>query len=75
MQNFFCPGITEGSGSGLDAMLPSSEEDFEEFRKALIKKIIPFSSSQHYPVFVEELIRDISANSKSLLELYPRAIY
>ncbi|XP_059479654.1 eukaryotic translation initiation factor 3 subunit J [Neocloeon triangulifer] len=58
-------GITEGSGSGIDAMLPSSKEEFDEFGKALVKKIIPFSSSQHFPLFVEELIRDVCANLTS----------
>ncbi|CAB3363435.1 Hypothetical predicted protein [Cloeon dipterum] len=58
-------GINETGGTGIDAMLPSSKEDYDEFEKALVKKIIPFSSSQHYPLFVEDLVRDICANMNS----------
>lgn len=58
-------------GSGLDAMNPSTKEEFEEFSKALVKKIIPFSSSQHFPFFAEELIRNmcVAMNSADMKKL------
>ncbi|KAF4530763.1 hypothetical protein B566_EDAN007985 [Ephemera danica] len=58
-------------GGGLDAMNPSTKEEFEEFSKALVKKIIPFSSSQHFPFFAEELIRNmcVAMNSADMKKL------
>lgn len=61
-------GITADapSGSGLDAMNPDTKEDFEEFNKALTKKVLLYSSSQHFPTFIEEFVRNICVNMNSL---------
>lgn len=56
----------EGSmGCGLDAMIPSSKEDFDEFGKLLVKKMSVFVASQHFPGFVEDVVRNVCVNCKS----------
>lgn len=56
--------------SGLDAMIPNTKEDFDEFGKALVKKIQPFAASQHFPNFAEELVRNVCVNRESLLSSF-----
>lgn len=43
----------------LDAMSPVSKEEFEEFEKAISEKIANFSNSEHYPEFVENLVKSM----------------
>jgi len=43
----------------LDAMSPVTKQDFEEFQKAISEKIANFSNSDHYPEFVEALVKDM----------------
>ncbi|XP_045544720.1 eukaryotic translation initiation factor 3 subunit J-A-like [Salmo salar] len=44
---------------GIDAISPSSKDDFTEFEKLLKDKISPFQSSKHYSGFLESLFRDL----------------
>jgi len=64
-------GVSGSSGSGIDAMVPNSKEDFEKLQKAIVEKVASCSSSSHYQDFVENLIKDLSldqpaANLKKL---------
>lgn len=47
------------SVSGIDAMCPSSKEDFTEFEKLLKEKISQFEKSVHYSSFLESLFREL----------------
>ncbi|CDQ86393.1 eukaryotic translation initiation factor 3 subunit J-A isoform X1 [Oncorhynchus mykiss] len=44
---------------GIDAVSPSSKDDFTDFEKLLKDKITPFESSIHYSGFLESLFRDL----------------
>ncbi|CAG5856856.1 eukaryotic translation initiation factor 3 subunit J-B [Menidia menidia] len=50
---------TSNSVSGLDAMCPSSKEEFTEFEKLLKEKISQFEKSVHYSSFLESLFREL----------------
>ncbi|KAK2853963.1 hypothetical protein Q5P01_006624 [Channa striata] len=50
---------TSNSGTGIDAMCPSSKEDFTEFEKMLKEKISQFEKSVHYSSFLESLFREL----------------
>uniref|UniRef100_A0A3B3DTJ7 Eukaryotic translation initiation factor 3 subunit J n=1 Tax=Oryzias melastigma TaxID=30732 RepID=A0A3B3DTJ7_ORYME len=52
---FFCVG----SATGIDAMCPSSKEEFTEFEKVLKEKISQFEKSVHYSSFLESLFREL----------------
>ncbi|KAK7864705.1 hypothetical protein R5R35_010959 [Gryllus longicercus] len=58
-------GTAESSGTGIDAMNPTTEEEFEELQKALSKKINLYNKSTHFPLFAEELIRNICVSLTS----------
>ncbi|KAJ8249184.1 hypothetical protein GJAV_G00232070 [Gymnothorax javanicus] len=45
--------------TGIDAMSPSSKDDFTEFEKLLKEKISPYEKSIHYSSFLESLFRDL----------------
>ncbi|KAG5839369.1 eukaryotic translation initiation factor 3 subunit J-A-like isoform X1 [Anguilla rostrata] len=45
--------------TGIDAMSPSSKDDFTEFEKLLKEKISPYEKSVHYSSFLESLFRDL----------------
>ncbi|XP_045215835.2 eukaryotic translation initiation factor 3 subunit J-B-like [Mercenaria mercenaria] len=45
--------------TGLDAMFPVTEEEFDKFRDALKLKISRFNSSKHYGTFIEKLMQDL----------------
>ncbi|KAI7811825.1 putative eukaryotic translation initiation factor 3 subunit J-A-like [Triplophysa rosa] len=45
--------------TGIDAMSPSSKEDFTEFERLLKEKISPYEKSIHYSSFLESLFRDL----------------
>ncbi|XP_073425091.1 eukaryotic translation initiation factor 3 subunit J isoform X2 [Dendrobates tinctorius] len=45
--------------TGIDAMNPSSREDFIEFGKLLKEKITQYEKSLYYPILLETLVRDI----------------
>ena len=53
------------SGSGIDAMVPDSKDDFEKLQKAISEKVQSLSGSSHYNDFVEDLIKDLSLDRKS----------
>ncbi|CAB1331870.1 unnamed protein product, partial [Coregonus sp. 'balchen'] len=44
---------------GIDAVSPTSKDDFTDFEKLLKDKISPFESSIHYSGFLESLFRDL----------------
>uniref|UniRef100_A0A7M4E0T9 Eukaryotic translation initiation factor 3 subunit J n=1 Tax=Crocodylus porosus TaxID=8502 RepID=A0A7M4E0T9_CROPO len=44
---------------GIDAMNPSSKDDFTEFGKLLKEKITQYEKSLHYASFLETLVRDL----------------
>lgn len=46
----------------IDAMLPDTKEEFEQFGQALYEKINSFNKHPEYPVFAEELINRIAIN-------------
>jgi len=50
---------SEAKEGTLDAMSPVTKEDFQEFQKAISEKIANFSNSDHYPDFVEALVKDM----------------
>ncbi|XP_047436004.1 eukaryotic translation initiation factor 3 subunit J-B [Mugil cephalus] len=50
---------TSNSVSGIDAMSPSSKEDFTEFEKLLKEKISQFEKSVHYSSFLDSLFREL----------------
>uniref|UniRef100_A0AAY4CV36 EIF3j n=1 Tax=Denticeps clupeoides TaxID=299321 RepID=A0AAY4CV36_9TELE len=45
--------------TGIDAMSPTSKDDFTEFEKLLKDKILPYEKSIHYSSFLESLFRDL----------------
>ncbi|XP_059214129.1 eukaryotic translation initiation factor 3 subunit J-B isoform X2 [Centropristis striata] len=50
---------TSNSVTGIDAMCPSSKEDFTEFEKLLKEKICQFEKSVHYSNFLDSLFREL----------------
>lgn len=50
---------------GIDAMNPSSKDDFTEFGKLLKEKITQYEKSLHYAGFLEALLRDVCISCKS----------
>jgi hypothetical protein len=58
-------GVAETSATtGIDAMNPSSKEEFDEFQTAIAEKVQSYTKSPHFPAFVEDLIRNICVNCK-----------
>ena len=52
-----------GSGS-IDAMIPTTKDDFKQFSKAISEKVQQFNESSHYNDFVEGLIKDLALDRK-----------
>ncbi|XP_061598305.1 eukaryotic translation initiation factor 3 subunit J-B [Cololabis saira] len=50
---------TSDSVTGIDAMCPSSKEEFTEFEKLLKEKISQFEKSVHYSSFLDSLFREL----------------
>ncbi|XP_018541838.1 eukaryotic translation initiation factor 3 subunit J-B [Lates calcarifer] len=50
---------TSNSVTGIDAMCPSSKDDFTEFEKLLKEKISQFEKSVHYSSFLDSLFREL----------------
>ncbi|XP_059917293.1 eukaryotic translation initiation factor 3 subunit J-A-like [Gadus macrocephalus] len=48
-----------GVPGGIDAMSPSSKEDFSEFEKVLKDKLCPYEGSVHYSGLLESLFQDL----------------
>lgn len=55
---------TSNSVTGIDAMCPSSKEDFTEFEKLLKEKISQFEKSVHYSSFLDSLFRELCISCK-----------
>ncbi|KAK9971664.1 hypothetical protein ABG768_025019 [Culter alburnus] len=51
--------ITTNNASGIEAMCPSSKDDFVAFEKLLKDKITQFEKSVHYSSFLESLFREL----------------
>lgn len=66
---FFHAGVN--NTCGIDAMNPSSKDDFTEFGKLLKEKITQYEKSLHYASFLEALVRDVCISCK-LSERHPR---
>lgn len=45
--------------TGIDAMCPSSKEEFNEFERLLKEKLCQFEKSVHYSSFLESLFREL----------------
>ncbi|XP_059402004.1 eukaryotic translation initiation factor 3 subunit J-A-like [Carassius carassius] len=52
-------GVVSNNVSGIDAMSPSTKEDFTEFERLLKEKISSYEKSIHYSSFLEALFRDL----------------
>uniref|UniRef100_A0A8B9LNZ1 Eukaryotic translation initiation factor 3 subunit J n=1 Tax=Astyanax mexicanus TaxID=7994 RepID=A0A8B9LNZ1_ASTMX len=52
-------GIVPNNVTGIDAMSPSSKDDFTEFERLLKEKITSYEKSIHYSSFLESLFRDL----------------
>ncbi|XP_012253156.1 eukaryotic translation initiation factor 3 subunit J [Athalia rosae] len=50
---------------GLDAAMPDTKEEFDEFNEALSKKINQFNKHAEFTAFAEELIKNIAVNLSS----------
>ncbi|XP_013783889.1 eukaryotic translation initiation factor 3 subunit J-like isoform X2 [Limulus polyphemus] len=55
-------GEKEISQGVIDSMLPSTKEEFDEFRKALVTKISQVEKSTHYILFLDDLFRELTVN-------------
>ncbi|KAL6113009.1 eif3j [Pungitius sinensis] len=55
----FGVGSTSIAVTGIDAMCPSSKEDFTEFENLLKEKISQFEKSVHYSSFLDSLFREL----------------
>ncbi|KAG1954098.1 Translation initiation factor eIF3 subunit [Pimephales promelas] len=51
--------MTTNNDSGIEAMCPSSKDDFVAFEKLLKDKITQFEKSVHYSRFLESLFREL----------------
>ncbi|XP_043100619.1 eukaryotic translation initiation factor 3 subunit J-B [Puntigrus tetrazona] len=51
--------ITTNNASGIEAMCPSSKDDFVAFEKLLKDKITQFEKSVHYSSFLDSLFREL----------------
>ncbi|XP_026058694.1 eukaryotic translation initiation factor 3 subunit J-A isoform X2 [Carassius auratus] len=52
-------GVVSNNVTGIDAMSPSTKEDFTEFERLLKEKISSYEKSIHYSSFLETLFRDL----------------
>ncbi|KAM4630746.1 eukaryotic translation initiation factor 3 subunit J-B [Polymixia lowei] len=53
------PPTTTNNVTGIDAMCPSSKDDFTEFEKLLKEKICQYEKSVHYSNFLDSLFREL----------------
>ncbi|XP_015597497.1 eukaryotic translation initiation factor 3 subunit J [Cephus cinctus] len=58
-------GVAEPVTSGLDAMTPDTNEEFDQFSDALLQKINQFNKHTEFPAFAEELIKGIAVSLSS----------
>lgn len=57
-------GIAEGGGK-LDSFVPTSKAEFTEFADLLSKKVCFFKAKEEFPMFVEDLFRNIMVQMNS----------
>lgn len=55
--------------TGIDAMCPSSKEEFNEFERLLKEKLCQFEKSVHYSSFLESLFRELCISCERLFTL------
>lgn len=58
-------GVKSGS---IDAMVPTTKDEFEQLNKAIVEKVQLFSNSSHYSDFVEALIKDLSLDREYFIK-------
>lgn len=58
-------GVEEETGESIDAMSPSTKEEFDQFGAVLSQKINQFSKHADFPHFADELIKSIALNLPS----------
>lgn len=68
-------GSTSNSVTGIDAMCPSSKEEFNEFEKLLKEKISQFEKSVHYSNFLESLFRELCISCKFSISFFLLLFY
>lgn len=56
--------VNTTNASGIEAMCPSSKDDFVTFEKLLKEKITQFEKSVHYSSFLESLFRELCISCK-----------
>lgn len=49
----------------IESMVPSTKPEFDEFRKALVKKICQFEKSPQYVIFLDDFFRELCVNVDS----------
>ena len=64
MQGSIFIGLSDDEN--VDKLNPRTKEEFMAFKDALCRKILSYKKSDHFLNFIEELIRDLSANCKYL---------
>jgi hypothetical protein len=55
---------------GIDAMMPETKEQFDEFEKAIGDKLQPLAASEQYQDFGEKLVKRICLDCESMLFKY-----
>lgn len=63
METFGVPVVGDRL-TGIDAMNPTTKDEFNEFSDALSKKIGQYKTSDEFVGFVEKLVQDICVNCK-----------
>lgn len=61
--------------TGIDAMSPSSKDDFAEFEKLLKEKISSYEKSVHYSTFLESLFRDLCLSREFYVCSHPVILF
>lgn len=57
-------GDSNSSNLGLDAMHPTTKEEYQEFSDLLSSKIQALTKNAEFPTFAENIIRSICATRK-----------
>lgn len=49
------------TSDSIDALQPTTQDEFNLLEEALTRKLLPLVASVHYPTFIENLTRNIGA--------------
>uniref|UniRef100_A0A1L8DSP8 Eukaryotic translation initiation factor 3 subunit J n=1 Tax=Nyssomyia neivai TaxID=330878 RepID=A0A1L8DSP8_9DIPT len=52
-------------GEGIDAMVPTNKAEFTELADAISRKVATFKAKEEFPVFVEDLVRNLCVHLMS----------